>query len=133
MIQRLTCMLAGVVALVLAVGVSPAQAQTTPTCPYNMPDQCQVVGPGTTQTPGPERYTPDNPASAFETDGGPSPDVIPATPTPVPADATTDTQAPQLAFTGAETNVLTLVGAGLIAAGTLSLAARRRLNDSRDD
>lgn len=70
-------------------------------------------------------------STAFSQGGGPSADAIPASaqPTPVPAATTQDQEAPQLAFTGAETSVFAWVGTGLIAAGALSLTLRRRLED----
>lgn len=61
----------------------------------------------------------------------PSSDSIPATPTPAPAAEQTDAAAPQLAFTGAESDVLAYVGSGLIAFGAIALAVHRRLNDKQ--
>ena len=65
-------------------------------------------------------------ADAFATEGGPSAEVVP---TPVPTvQATDDADAPQLAFTGGESEVLAYAGSGMIAVGAIALAARRRLD-----
>ena len=63
--------------------------------------------------------------AAFAQQGGPTSATTPATPA---APAATDTDAPQLAFTGGESEVLAYVGSGMIAVGGIALAVRRRLN-----
>lgn len=118
--------------MALLVPTASAQDDTEDpdACSYNNPAACLVEYPdggldsGTT----PNQDLGDL-SEAFADSGGPSADAIPAQPTPVPAAAATDTEAPQLAFTGAETGVLAWVGAGLVAAGALSLTVRRRLED----
>lgn len=103
-----------------------ANPQATQTCAsYN---NCPV-GP-TTNVPSSAEYDPGDLSQAFANSEGPSAEVIPQVqPTPVPEATTTDVQSPQLAFTGAETDVLTWVGSGMIALGSLALVARRRLSD----
>lgn len=100
-------------------------------CTYNNPNGCRIAGP-TTRLPdtSPDQDLGDL-SAAFAEGGGPSADAVPAVaqPTAVPEATTQDQEAPQLAFTGAETGVLAWVGAGLIAAGALSLTARRRIED----
>lgn len=119
-------------ATALLVPTASAQdddTEDTSQCTYNNPNGCRIEYP----TGGLPDASPDQDlgdlSEAFAEGDGPSADAIPPSAQPTPAAAAEDTQAPQLAFTGAETGVLAWVGAGLVAAGALSLAARRRLED----
>lgn len=128
--MRISKIMMVVVLFVAAVGatfVSSAAAQDTGVCgTYNNP-ACTLDSPNLGKADAPDDLT-DNLSSNFSTGGGPSADVIPAQPTPVPAAAATDTEAPQLAFTGNESSALAYVGTGLIGFGALALVARRRLS-----
>ena len=120
-------------AAALMVPTASAQDDSTDdgqsACTYNNPNGCRLEYPsGGLPDTSPDQDLGDL-SSAFANSGGPSADVIPAQPTPVPAAAAQDQEAPQLAFTGAETGVLAWVGAGLVAAGALSLTVRCRLED----
>ena len=114
----------GLVVLAFAAGPSAqAQDNTAPPCSttYN-----GAVTNCTLPTP-----TAGFAAAFAEGSDGPSADTIPPTPTPAPAAEQTDAAAPQLAFTGAESDVLAYVGSGLIAFGAIALAVHRRLNDKQ--
>lgn len=113
--------------VVSVAALPPASAQDEE-CTYNC--AVQIEGPDT-DTPDSKPYRPENVAGAFANSEGPSSEVVPtpvAQATPVP-EATSDVDAPNLAFTGSETTVLSWVGSSMIAAGAIALAVRRRIGD----
>ena len=95
-------------------------------------DRCttygECVGPDTTPSPN-QPALPDDLGSAFEV-REPDPGTIPTpVPTSVPEASDGGADAPQLAFTGGESDVLAYVGSGLFAVGALVVVARRRMED----
>lgn len=122
MLRRLFTITLVATAVLLAGFSASASAQDEGTCDeYN-----RCVGPSGTAVP----ITPTpvgGVGNAFAEQD--SPDASAAPTTAPTAEATADTAAPELAFTGSETETLAYVGSALIAAGGVALVVRRRITE----